>query len=142
MKDKIISEKFKKLDEISHVLLRPGRYIGSISPHTDTIFVYDEDLQLMKEEELTFTPALLKIFDEIISNSADFSKTEDGKHVTEIKVDIDRLTGEISVYDNGGIHVVKHPEHNQWIPEMIFELRSGSNFNDEDEDNDLSLIHI
>lgn len=136
MKDKIISEKFKKLDEISHVLLRPGRYIGSITPHTDTIFVYDEDRQLMQEENLTFTPALLKIFDEIISNSADFSKTEDGKHLTEIKVDIDRLSGEISVYDNGGIHVVKHPEHDQWIPEMIFELRSGSNFNDADDDND------
>ena len=138
MKEKIISEKYKKLDEISHVLLRPGRYIGSITPHTDTVFVYNEESASMKEEELTYTPALLKIFDEVISNSADFSKTEDGKHLTEVKVEIDRLTGEISVYDNGGIHVVKHPEHNQWIPEMIFELRSGSNFNDDDDDNNFA----
>jgi DNA topoisomerase-2 len=39
----------------------------------------------------------------------------------------------MSVFDNGGIPVVKHPEHNQWIPELIFELRAGSNFNDDED---------
>lgn len=137
---KKISEKFKKLDEVSHVLLRPGRYVRSITPHSEKMYMYDESNQNMIEEDITYTPALLKIFDEIISNSADFSKTQDGKHLTEIKVNANILTGEISVYDNGGIHVIKHSDTKQWIPEMIFELRSGSNFNDAelDADNDFN----
>lgn len=138
MKEKYISEKFKKLDEISHVLLRPGRYIGSITPHTEDTYYYDIETNCMRERIITWVPALLKVFDEVISNSADFSKTEDGKHLSEIRVNVDLQSGEISVYDNGGIHVVMHHEHNQWIPEMIFELRSGSNFDDESNDNDFS----
>src|SRR5690606_33385654 len=71
---------------------------------------------------------------EIISNSADFSKTPEGKHVNKIEVTVDPTTGTISVYDNGGIPVVKHSEYDQYVPDMIFgELRSGSNF-DDDED--------
>ena len=135
---KKITEKYKKLDEISHVLLRPGRYIGSINPHTELGYVYNIDSNKMEQKEITYTPALLKIFDEVVSNSVDFSKTEDGKHVSTVKISVDRITGEISVFDDGGIHVIKHEEHDQWIPEMIFELRSGSNFDDTESDNDYS----
>lgn len=132
-----ISQKFKKLDEISHVLLRPGRYIGSINPHTAISYAISEDKHKMEADELTWCPALLKIFDEIISNSVDYSKTDSGTHLDTIKVNVDKTTGSISVFDNGGIVVVKHPEHDQYIPEMIFELRAGSNFND-DEDSTLT----
>jgi DNA topoisomerase-2 len=135
---KQITEKYKKLDEISHVLLRPARYIGAITAHEEKDYIYSESNHKMVEENITYIPALLKVFDEVLSNSADFSKTEDGKHLTEIKVEVDRLTGELSVYDNGGITVVKHPEHDQWIPELIFELRSGSNFDDDNIDNDFN----
>ena len=39
----------------------------------------------------------------------------------------------ISIWDNGGIPVIKHQEHNEWIPEMIFSnLKAGSNFDDSD----------
>lgn len=134
---KTIEEKFKKLDEISHVLLRPGRYIGSVSLHTAETFVVDEQNNKMVKEDITWCPAFQKIFDEVISNSVDFSKTTDGKHVSTIKVDIDKITGEISVFDDGGIIVIKNKDHDQYIPEMIFELRSGSNFND-DEDSTLT----
>lgn len=127
---KTVEQKFRKLDEIEHVLLRPGRYLGSVTPHTAETWVVDEKNHKMIRKEITWSPALLKIFDEIISNSVDFSKTKEGAHVDTIKVTVDRLTGEIAVFDNGGIVVVKHSEHNQYIPEMIFELRSGSNFDD------------
>ena len=130
---KQISQKFRKLDDIEHCLLRPGRYIGSIAPHTSQAWSYDEANKTMVRQELTWCPALLKVFDEVISNSVDFSKTVDGSHVTFIKVNVDRETGMISVMDDGGIPVVKHPEHDQWIPELIYELKAGSNFNDEEE---------
>lgn len=132
---KHIEQKYQKLDEISHVLLRPGRYVGSISAHTAETYVI-EDNKFVKEQT-TWTPALIKIFDEVLCNSVDFAKTPEGKHVDTIKVDIDQTTGVISVYDNGGIVIVKHSEHNQYIPEMIFELRSGSNF-DDSEDTELN----
>lgn len=128
-KELALEEQYRKLDEVDHVLLRPGRYVGSITSHTNETYVIENDQFHLKE--ISYTPAFIKIFDEIITNSVDHSKTEHGKSLDTIKVDINKETGIISVYDNGGIPVIKHKEHNQYIPEMIFELRSGSNFNDD-----------
>ena len=132
---KTIETKYRKLSEVDHVLLRPGRYIGSITPHTAKEFLPKTDGQssAMVESEVTYNPGFLKLFDEVISNSADHSKRAEGKHLDTIKVEIDAEAGSISIYDNGGIPVIKHSEYDQWIPEMIFELRAGSNFDDSDE---------
>ena len=130
---KNIETKFRKLNEVEHVLLRPGRYIGAITPHTEVTHVYDIASKRMVKKEVTYNPGFLKLFDEVISNSVDHSKTSEGKHVDTIRVEVNQKTGEISVYDNGGIPVLKHSEYNQWVPEMIFELRAGSNFNDDDQ---------
>ena len=129
---KTVEQQYIKLDEISHCLMRPGRYLGSITPHTADTWAVDAAGK-MQRRELTWTPALLKVFDEIISNSVDFSKTPEGVHLDTIKVDFNRMTGEITVFDNGGISVVKHSEYDQYIPEMIFELRAGSNFDDSED---------
>lgn len=121
--------KYQKLSEIEHVLTRSGMYLGAIHPKTEKVFVPVNDK--MVEQELTYSPALLKMFDEIISNAAD-EHIRSGK-VDRIDVDLYPLTGEIKVTDNGGIPVKKHPEYDQYIPSMIFgELRTGSNFSDED----------
>lgn len=124
------SKEFKKLDDIDHVLLRPGMYIGSIKPHTDEVyFLNDGKFDL---EEVTYNPGLLKLFDEIISNSVDEHKRN--SVLNKIDVTVDRDSGYITVLDNGGIPVVKHTEHKEWIPEMIFSnLRAGRNFNDEED---------
>jgi len=124
-----IDKKYQKLDDISHVIARPGMYIGSIKPHTATKWVLDNEK--MVQQELTYNPGFLKIFDEIITNSVDESKRA-GSKLTTVKVTIKDNT--ISIWDNGGIPVVKHTEHNEWIPEMIFSnLKSGSNFDDTEE---------
>jgi DNA topoisomerase-2 len=133
IKQKSIEEQFKKLNEVEHVLLRPGRYIGSITPHTELAYVFDKVTKRMVKEEVTYNPGFLKLFDEVISNSIDHSKRPEGKDLDIIRVDFDQAKGEISIYDNGGIPVIKHKEYNQWIPEMIFELRAGSNFDDDDQ---------
>ena len=132
---KNVELKYRKLSEVEHVLLRPGRYIGSITPHTSTEYVPDLSVTpvRMVQKEITYNPGFLKLFDEVVSNSADHSKREEGNHLDTIKVEIDEATGSISIYDNGGIPVIKHSEYDQWIPEMIFELRAGSNFDDSDE---------
>lgn len=133
---KSIEQKFVKLSEVEHVLKRPGRYIGSITPHTSEEHIPEvksaNDVK-MQRRTVTYNPGFLKLFDEVISNSADHSKRPEGKHLDTIRVEIDQTKGEISIFDNGGIPVVKHKEYDQWVPEMIFELRAGSNFDDSDE---------
>lgn len=133
MTNKTIEQKFRKLNEIDHVLLRPGRYIGSISPHDELVDVYDRTAKRMVKKQLTYSPGFLKLFDEVISNAVDHSKRPEGKGLDTIRVEVDQKTGTISIQDNGGIPVLKHSEYNQWVPEMIFELRAGSNFDDSDE---------
>ncbi len=124
-----LDKKFRKLDDVSHVLTRPGMYIGSIKPHTSKKYIFENGEMVQKD--LTYNPGFLKIFDEIITNSVDEHKRP-GSKLNIIKVNI--LDNKIiSVWDNGGIPVVKHTEHNEWIPEMIFSnLKAGSNFNDEE----------
>ncbi len=120
--------KYSKLSEVEHVLLRPARYIGSINLEKKEAWVIENGDVSFKN--VNIVPAFHKLFDEIISNSADHARTAEGKDLTVIEVEVKNDT--ISVYDNGGIPVVIHPEYNQYIPDMIFgELRSGSNFSDD-----------
>ena len=126
-----VDKKFKKLDDISHVILRPGMYIGSIKPHTAIKWLVEDGR--MSQRETTYNPGFLKIFDEIVTNSVDESKRE-GSKLNTIKVDLDRETSRITIWDNGGIPVVKNTEHDEWIPEMVFSnLKAGSNFDDSEE---------
>jgi DNA topoisomerase-2 len=121
-----LEKKFRKLDDIDHALSRPSMYIGSIKPHTAKKFVPVEGK--MELQELTYNPGLLKIFDEILTNSVDEHK-RDGSKLDTIKININGDS--IEVWDNGGIPVVKHKEENQWIPELVFSnLKAGSNFDD------------
>lgn len=125
---KKIEDKYKKLDDIDHVLARPGMYVGSIKPHTASKWILDDGK--MTQKELTYNPGFLKLFDEIVTNSVDESKRE-GTRLNTIKVTVNKENGEVSVWDNGGIPVVMHQEHKEWIPEMIFSnLKAGSNFDD------------
>lgn len=104
-------------------------YIGSIKPHTADKWIIEEGRMIQKQ--ITYNPGFLKIFDEIITNSVDESKRI-GTKLNIIKVSIENNI--ISIWDNGGIPVVKHKEHGEWIPEMIFSnLKAGSNFDDSEE---------
>jgi DNA topoisomerase II len=123
--------KYKKLTDIEHVLLRPGMYVGSIKHRTDDISIYNEGR--FKTESVTYNPAFLKIFDEIVSNSVDEHRRNPHK-LNQLNVLVNPEKGTILVKDNGGIIVDKHPEHDEWIPELIFSnLKAGSNFDDTEE---------
>lgn len=124
--------KFRKLGEVEHVLTRPGMWLGSIDNTVRASWVLN-DQNKMTEQEVGYNPALIKMFDEVVSNSVD-EHIRSGK-VTQIKVSLHPMTGEIVIEDNGGIPVQVHPEYGTYIPEMIFgELRTGSNFSDDNRD--------
>ena len=123
---KNIEDRFKKLSDIDHVLLRPGMYIGSIKRNTSFKHILEDGVMVFKE--ITYNPGFLKIFDEIVTNSVDESKRV-GTNLKTIKITI--KDNSISIFDDGGIPVLKNLEHDEWIPEMVFSsLKAGSNFDD------------
>ena len=135
-----ISEKYVKLDQREHVLQRSGMYIGSIEEDKYDTWVFDTEENKMVKREVKYVPGLFKIFDEILVNAIDHSTRLKGIKETDqnvncmkfIKVSIDRDTGVIEVSNDGdGVEVVKHPEHNIYIPELIFgNMLTSSNYDD------------
>ncbi len=127
---KKIEDKYKVLDQISHILLRPGTYVGSNKPNTSikNIIIGDK----IHQKEITYIPSFIKIFDEVVTNSVD--EHQRNKNLNKIDVFVDVKNNTISVKDNGGIPIEIHKEHNQYVPEVIFgNLMSGSNYDDSDE---------
>jgi DNA topoisomerase-2 len=128
---KKIEDKYKVLDQISHILLRPGTYVGSNKPGLFNKFIISDDGKII-QKELTIIPSFIKIFDEVVTNSVDEHKRN--KNINKIDVIVDIENNIISVRDNGGIPIEIHKEHNQYVPEVIFgNLMSGSNYDDTDE---------
>lgn len=128
---KSIEEKYRKLSDIDHVLARPGMWVGSIKPREEEVHLLGETGGFEKRK-VTYNPAFVKVFDEVISNSVDEHRRN--QELSEIVVKVNPDSGSITIWDNGGIPVVKHAEYDEWVPEMIFSnLKAGSNFNDDEE---------
>jgi DNA topoisomerase-2 len=105
-------------------------YCGSIKPREDDIPLLGEDGKF-SIRKVSYNPALMKIFDEIVSNAVDEHRRN--PKLDELTVTVDPATGMVKVRDNGGIPVVKHAEYDEWVPEMIFSnLKAGSMFNDDE----------
>ena len=71
VKEKTIEEKYLSLSELDHVIMRSGMYIGSVKEEQKNMFIYDVDDAKIKLSEMSYTPGLLKLIDEVISNIAD-----------------------------------------------------------------------
>ena len=133
--NKSIENKYQSMSELDHILQRSGMYIGSVKNETKQMFLYSADEAKMQLVDVEYSPALLKLLDEIISNSCDEYRRKDNMGLTELSVTLDKY-GTVTVRDNGGIPVVKHKEAGIYIPEFIFgQLRTSSNYDDtEDRD--------
>ena len=51
MVKKSIEEKYKEMDEISHILHRPSMYVGSIKEETNQTFIYNKDSYVGRNAE-------------------------------------------------------------------------------------------
>jgi DNA topoisomerase-2 len=134
-----LSKKYQKKTDKEHILDKPDTYIGSIEYIDNENWVFDDATQKIVSRPIKYIPGLYKLFDEIIVNCRDHiirvirSTIEDKKFVTAIDVTIQEDGTIIMENDGDGIDVVKHPEYDVWIPEMIFaHLRSSTNY-DKDE---------
>ena len=127
------TDRYQKLTQLQHILKRPDTYIGSVERTEKQMWVFNSETSLMDFREVHFVPGLYKIFDEILVNAAD-NKHND-KNMSEIRVTVNRDTGEISVLNDGrGIPIEIHAKEGIYIPEMIFgHLLTSSNYDDDQE---------
>ena len=71
------------------------------------MWVFNSTTELMEFREVNYVPGLYKIFDEIVVNAADNKQSD--SNMSEIKITLDRESGEISVWNNGrGIPIEIH----------------------------------
>ena len=128
---------YARLTHVEHILKRPDTYVGSLAPDSGQYWVREGDR--FKLSDLSVSPALVKIFDEVLVNAIDQWSLHP-KKVTEIKVEI--LKGNIISVQNSGVcvpikkHATEKGPDGQalWIPELIFgHLLTSSNYNDEEQ---------
>jgi DNA topoisomerase II len=85
---------------------------------------------------VVYSPALLKIFDEILVNAIDRNSMYP-KNVTSLSVSIDKTSGEITIENNGplgGIAIKMHEKEDIWNPELTFgHLLTSTNYDDTQE---------
>ena len=128
-----VSETYIKMEQREHILTLPDSYIGSTEAAEFELWILENEKMIKKK--CNIVPGFYKIFDEILVNTYDQSvrlmEDENAKQVKEIKVTIDKDKNEISVYNDGeGIDVEIHPEHNIYVPELIFgNLLTSANYN-------------
>ncbi|PLB34944.1 DNA topoisomerase 2 [Aspergillus candidus] len=124
------TEKYQKLTQLEHIIKRPDTYIGSTERTEQQMWVYSTESEGMEYRTVSFVPGLYKIFDEIVVNAAD--NRQNDKNMDEIRVTVDRASGEISVWNNGkGIPIEMHAKEKIHVPELIFgHLLTSSNYDD------------
>lgn len=128
-----VEQVYKSMGEIEHVIMRSGMYIGSIREEEKDFFVYSVDNAQMSWEPIKYVPGILKIIDEVISNSCDEYRRPNNMGLSKVTVTVDN-SGFVKIADNGGIPVVMHQEAGVYVPEFIFgQLRTSSNYNDSED---------
>ena len=132
--------KYKKHELRDHIFEIPDTYIGSVEKTPIETFVI-ADGQMVKKQ-LTIVPGLYKIFDEVLVNALDQctrlsldNAQDDIRPVKTIKIEVDKATGYIEVWNDGdGIPVEQHPEYKEYVPALIFgQLLTSSNYNKSEE---------
>ena len=133
-----LAKKYQRKTDIEHIKDAPDTYIGSVEKDNEVDWILD-DTNNMARGNYEWVPGFFKTFDEGIVNCRDHqirlnnkieNKEKNILPVKNIEINVDRSKGTISMLNDGnGIDVVKHPEYNIWIPEMIFgHLRTGTNY--------------
>jgi len=133
-----LADKYQQKTDKQHILDNPDTYIGSVENVDSDLWVLSEDSLRICEKNISYVPALFKLFDEGIVNCRDHAirmekaiseNALQSLPVTYIDISIQEDGTIIMINDGNGIDVAQHPEHKIWIPEMIFgHLRTSTNY--------------
>jgi DNA topoisomerase-2 len=123
-----LTEKYMKMDQREHIEKLPDTYIGSVQEEVRQLWIYNCLTEYMEYKEIKFVPGFIKIFDEILVNASDHKQRD--QSLKYIKVNIEPNFGYISIQNDGeGIDIDIHPEHQIYIPEMLFgDLLTSTNY--------------
>src|SRR6056300_15671 len=126
-----MDESIQKLTHVEHILKRPDSYVRPVSRVAEPYWVYENGS--FEKKTVMYSPALLKIFDEILVNAIDRNSMYP-KNVTSLNVSIDKTSGQITIENNGplgGIAVKMHEKEGLWNPELTFgHLLTSTNYDD------------
>lgn len=133
-------KEYVKKDQREHVLLRPDMYVGSNKSRKTVEFICiknSEGLFQIIKKEIDVSPAILRIFIEILSNATDNVERSRvaGIPCSYIKVNINKETGEITLENDGDVIPIEmNNEEKMYNHTLIFgNLLTGSNYDDEEE---------
>ena len=128
-----MGESIQKLTHIEHVLKRPDSYVGPVDLSSEPYWLHHKTDNKFKKKSVNYSPALLKIFDEILVNAIDRNSLYP-KSVSSISVGIDKEIGAVTIENNGplgGIAVKMHEKEGVWNPELTFgHLLTSTNYDD------------
>jgi DNA topoisomerase-2 len=122
---------YERLSHVEHILKRPDTYVGSLAPESTT--QWTRVSSHFSHTALLVSPALVKIFDEILVNAIDQYSLHP-KTVSKISVTLNSQ-GVVTVENVGVcVPIKKHDKEGIWIPELIFgHLLTSSNYNDNEQ---------
>uniref|UniRef100_A0A6C0CH40 DNA topoisomerase (ATP-hydrolyzing) n=1 Tax=viral metagenome TaxID=1070528 RepID=A0A6C0CH40_9ZZZZ len=132
---------YGSLNDREHVLLRPDTYVGPIELELKKVNLarlFDEMNVThfkIEEFEIAYNAGMERIFLEILSNAADNASKSRGLGIDPGKTSV-TITQDTVIIRNEGrpVSTVWHTKDKAWIPSLIFfNLRAGSNFDDDKE---------
>ena len=158
---------YQKKSQREHVLLRPEPYIGSTQWEKSPTWVIEDgsgankskkdksstplELCVVQAREVSFVPAIVQLFDEILVNACDNrhrrtigrrsksklaaisnSAVPSTDSMTQIRVSIDSVANKIVVFNDGPcVPVVMHSKEKMYVPSLVFgHLLTSSNYDD------------
>ena len=133
-----LSNKYQQKTDKQHILDNPDTYIGSVEHIESDLWILNNEQTKIIEKNISYIPALFKLFDEGIVNCRDHvirmqqaikNKTENSLPVTYIDISVQDDGTIVMMNDGNGIDIAEHPEYKIWIPELIFgHLRTSTNY--------------
>ena len=138
---------YEKMDQIEHIHNRSDMYVGAANKQTEhNEYVVNvatkpenqaDNPKITKKSTIKYSPALLRIFVEGLSNAIDnvWRSSEANTPCKMIKIDIDPESGVTKIWNDGlWIPVEVHEETGLYNAELIFgHLLTSSNYDDDEE---------
>lgn len=138
---------YEQMDQITHIHERSDMYVGATTRQLERdeyvvrVVAKPENQadnpKIIKKDQIRYSPALLRIFVEALSNAIDnvWRSSEANKPCTKIKIDLDPATGRTTIWNDGlPIPIETHEKSGLMNPELIFgHLLTSSNYNDKEE---------
>lgn len=131
------STEFTQLDHREHILKRPDSYVGSVQPINESHWVMaDDDPKRFVYKELTYVPAMIRLYLEIVSNAVDNVTESRHQDVPVSTININVTEDTVTVINDGRwIRTGSFSDSDSTpIPTKIFgTLLTSSNYNDDHE---------